>query len=766
MIDLQDAPTTVLPFLAAAVFGCLLLASPPVRADGPRRDARTPMFPPANCRSRACLRGSSQFHRGNYDEAARLLEAGIWSKHPEMMDLETYSDIVLLAALSRARTGEWARAAVHFDQLTKLVEAGRSYYAFRALRAVLAADAGRPELLSQLELRGGLSTPYPGVHRLRLEYHRTVESELPGADLVRDSLEEGDRDRVCQWLSDALTDDGEDDTEESDERRSTLAQLLYGYCLPPRGEDPYPGEPDTPEDPARIRRAEHLYDRVDYEGALEELQKVDFDPLARADWCRGRFRLARTRYRLDDKARAQALYEEVVDACDRRTYVEQHIRSLFALGRRHYELDRWEKARKAMETLLETYPDRSHADDALLYLGRIARATGDGEREKQLVERALEDYPDGDMVHECVWEYLESDYRSGNYGDFIDALDELNIPDVDDQYFSQGRLLYFRARAESELDLDTAARTHFRSAWRQYPFSFYGYLSRLALADRGEKIPRLGGDEARATPDWFFDPDWGGGAVRHVARLGLAGMAAEIETGRVHRTRRSDPSSLTADDWWRLAYLHHRAGNYVQSHHIARRQIPGRPWPEPAVGRLARWRIAFPDPYRGRVEQAVSAEARQSPDARVSTHLPMAIMREESGFDADIESWAGAVGLMQLMPYTARHHDDDLEVDANAETLRQPRVNVRIGVEHLHLLAEKFSNHPVVMVAGYNAGMGAVGGWLPESGDQSIALWVEDVPYRQARNYAKRVIGTYAAYQWLAGRRQLDPTVGAPPPTD
>jgi len=713
------------------------------------------------------LRGASQFHRGNYGEAARLLESGIWSKDPERIDLETYADMVLLAAISRTRTGDRARAAVHFDQLTKLVEAGRSYYAFRALRAVLAADAGRPELLSQLELRGGLSTPYPGVHRLRLEYHRTTESELPGEDIVRRSLENGDRHRVCRWLSDALSGGDDGDTSDGNKKRqSALAQLLYGYCLPPRGEAPYPGETDSPEGPARIRRAEHLYDRVDYEGALEELQKIDFDSLDRADWCRARFRLARTRYRLDDKRRATELYRGVADACNRPGSVEPHIRSLFALGRRHYTLDRWEEAREAMTTLLETYPERSHADDALLYLGRIARATGNDKRERELVERALRDYPDGDMVHEFVWEYLEPEYRGENFGGFVDALDRLEIPDFDDQYFSQGRLLYFRARAEEELDRDTAAREHFRSAWRRYPFSFYGYLARLALSDRGDEVPALDGTSARATPDWFFDPDWAGGAVRHVSRLGLYGMAAAIETGRVHRVRASDPSSLAADDWWRLAYLHHRAGNYVRSHHIARRQISGRPWADPAVGRFVRWHIAFPDPFRGRVEQAVSIEGRQTSEARVSPHLPMAIMREESGFDANIESWAGAVGLMQLMPATARHHDGDLDVDADPQTLREPHVNIRIGVEHLHLLAEKFSNHPVVMVAAYNAGMGAVGNWLPGSRDRSIGLWVEQIPYRQARNYAKRVMGTYAAYQWLAGRRRLDPTAGAPPPSN
>jgi len=751
--------------VGAAVCLLVFLAPDEGAADPGRELPRSEMFPPDSCRSEACFLGASEFSRGNYREAARPLENGIWSKNPDMMGPRTYSDMVFLAAVARDRAGDRARAAVHFDQLAKIVDSGRSYYAFRALRAVLRAEASRAELLHRLQLRGALSTPYPGVHRLRLEYHRTLNSELPSPELVRQSLEEGDRDRVCSWLSAALAERDSENAGDESERRAELAQLSYGFCLPPRGAEAYAGQPDEPRNSARLRRAEALYDRVDFEATLEQLQKIDFGSLDRTDWCRGRFRLGRTYDRLDRDERASEAFRSVVNRCERPETVDERVRSLYALGTRALRRGDLKRARRRMKKLLEDYPQRSHADDALLYLGRIARSRGRGERERKLLRRALREYPEGDMVHEFVWESLESEIHSEDWSEFVDGLDRLELPSRDDQYFSQGRLLYFRAVAESELGLSRAALEHFRAAWREYPFSLYGYLSRLALRRRNVDPPDLGGRAARTAPTWFYDVEWNGAEVRRALRLGLPEIAAAMETGRVDRSRSSDPPRVDDGARWRLAYLHHLSGQYVESHNLARRRIAGRPWIQPARGRLTRWRVAFPAPYRGSISEAVSIEGRQRPEARVSPHLPLAIAREESGFDADIQSWAGAVGLLQLMPATARNHDGDLDVEANRETLRNPNVNIRIGVEHLHLLAAKFSDHPVVMAAAYNAGMGAVAGWLPESDGASIALWVEDVPYRQARRYAKRVIGSYAAYQWLAGERSLDPRVGQSPPT-
>ncbi|MEZ4460436.1 MAG: transglycosylase SLT domain-containing protein [bacterium] len=172
-------------------------------------------------------------------------------------------------------------------------------------------------------------------------------------------------------------------------------------------------------------------------------------------------------------------------------------------------------------------------------------------------------------------------------------------------------------------------------------------------------------------------------------------------------------------------------------------------------------RIAWPNPFGALVASACEAEAAQLGDKILDPALPTAIMREESSFIEDIESYAGALGLMQLMPRTALGHDDDIDGDATPERLKTAQVNVRVGVDHLFWLAKRFNGHPALIAAAYNAGGGAVGKWLNKQPNDDIALFVEDIPPLQTRDYTKRVMGSYAAYQYLAGQK-LDPRILMP----
>jgi soluble lytic murein transglycosylase len=732
----------------------------------PSADARMPAdavaesMPPSTCHSRSCLRGTRAFSRGQYAEAASALESGLWSSQAHEVDLGTYTDMLLLAAVSRRRAGAPHRAATHFQQLARLEETAAPFYAYQALQSALTADDPSGKLLRQLEQRGALSTPYPGHHLARLKYRTGVDGRLESADLAAEALGNSNTEATCQWLaSRPMT-----EWPAADKQRRTLQSATYAHCLDtPDQADPEAFYADEPTPEARLTRAQHWYDRVEYEKTLAELDKLSLDNLDPPDRCRARFRRGRALYRLERYGQAADVYRRVVDECEADASTDPHIRSLYALGRRQYHLGHYDMSRTRFEQILESYPDRSHADDALMFLGRIARARNETARDRELLTRTLEEYPGGDMTHEFVWEHLEPTYRNGDYGAFLDRLDALQLPERDDEYFSQGRLGYFRGRAQMELGDTAAALDAWKRVWEQYPFSFYGYLSHAALDRADVDPPNLATDAARRPPDWFYQPDWQGRPARRLASVGLHGLAADYESGRLAE-RRERGESVSDADRWRLAYLYHRAGRHTESHNVPRRLIAGRPWTSPETGRLLRWQVAFPTPYL----DTVGATVRQYRDreADVPVELPLSIIREESGFVADIESWAGAIGLMQLMPTTAKGHADSVDENVNEKTLRRAEVNVGLGVDHLYYLAERFDSHPAVMAAAYNAGGGAVSSWLPDSGREPIALWVEDIPYRQARHYTKRVMGTFAAYQWLSGTRDLAPAPTEPPPTD
>lgn len=635
--------------------------------------------------------------------------------------------------------------------------------------------------LERIEREGALAREVPGRALLQTKTWHALHGDILADDLPVTLLsraldEPTSREEACAWVKPML-DSSSSPTPWStlskrltnkDPRRNgrlgQLAQRIHARC---DGDDKISWSearraPLTSK--ARIQRAEMLYAGVHYYWTLAELERVDFEKLDNASWCRAEFRRARATYRIRKLRKdSDDIYLGVAKKCTDAKLADYRIRSLYAVAKRNFDRGITAPSKDLFEQILKDYPERSHADDALLYLARIARSRRRGEEEVALMKRALEQYPGGDMVHELVWEVLEGDFRKGDFKTFLSKLSKLDLPDHDDNYLSQGRLEYFQGYAHAKLGQKKQAKQAYLETWRAYPFSFYGYMAWLALDRMGVDQKDLSfsrGATSKEDLAWLFDEEWQQSDAAMLAEVGMYGWAAQVEE---LRTRGTSPSSKAL---WRLAWLYHQQGNFPLSHNIARRKISKRPWAAPEQGRALRWEIAWPNPFKQVVLDAVAAEAKQHKpaDAVLRPELPMAIMREESSFIPDIESYAGALGLMQLMPATALDHDSDIDGAATPDKLIIPEVNIRVATDHLFTLADRLHSHPAVMAAGYNAGAGAARRWLRGAKDRHIAIWVEDIPYFQARNYTKRVIGSYLAYQWLLGHDTFDKRVGEDAP--
>ena len=130
-----------------------------------------------------------------------------------------------------------------------------------------------------------------------------------------------------------------------------------------------------------------------------------------------------------------------------------------------------------------------------------------------------------------------------------------------------------------------------------------------------------------------------------------------------------------------------------------------------------------------------------------------AIIRQESLFDAGAVSPSGALGLMQLMPATAKNVAGKLKVKHKVDLLTEdPSYNVKLGSAYLADLVDHFSGSYVMAIAGYNAGPSRVGGWLRDNGDPRPKLddmidWIEKIGVSETRNYVQRVIENLEIYR-------------------
>ena len=144
------------------------------------------------------------------------------------------------------------------------------------------------------------------------------------------------------------------------------------------------------------------------------------------------------------------------------------------------------------------------------------------------------------------------------------------------------------------------------------------------------------------------------------------------------------------------------------------------------------------------------AETAAANAEKVDPLLLYALSREESTFDPQIVSWAGATGLTQLMPATAvgayatvyRKRLTDLSV------LTDPALNLRLGAHVLGDGLRRFGVVPLALAA-YNGGPGLASRTLPRSKAIDFDLWVETISVRETRRYVKRVIGTWGKYRFL-----------------
>jgi soluble lytic murein transglycosylase len=130
------------------------------------------------------------------------------------------------------------------------------------------------------------------------------------------------------------------------------------------------------------------------------------------------------------------------------------------------------------------------------------------------------------------------------------------------------------------------------------------------------------------------------------------------------------------------------------------------------------------------------------------------LIRQESRFVEDVRSNAGAVGLMQLMPQTARYvaHRIGLK-NFSAERIVEAGVNLRLGTEYLKLVLEDQDNQPLLASAAYNAGPTRVRKWrLPLARPLDGALFLETIPISETRDYVKRVLFNTVVYGTLLKR--------------
>jgi len=176
------------------------------------------------------------------------------------------------------------------------------------------------------------------------------------------------------------------------------------------------------------------------------------------------------------------------------------------------------------------------------------------------------------------------------------------------------------------------------------------------------------------------------------------------------------------------------------------------------VARRLAWRI--PTKYRSHIPMRIqsiiypsyysSIIGKYAEQFKVDPLFVRAVMRQESIFDANIVSHAGAIGLMQVMPVTGKNIAAELkEKNFTADSLYNPEIAIRYGTSYLQRRLKQFNDDLVLTLSAYNAGAHNATKWNNQRKGAEYDIFVENIGFLETRLYVKKVLGNYWTYQRL-----------------
>jgi soluble lytic murein transglycosylase len=449
-----------------------------------------------------------------------------------------------------------------------------------------------------------------------------------------------------------------------------------------------------------LQRSKNLIRRMDYKTAEADLRSVldKSEGSQKKDILRN---LGLSLFRQKKYPEAAGVYSEVNEK-----YWE--IRSLYRAGKK-------ETIGSAFDDLLKSRDRR--IGSILTAYASDKRREGRTEEAIRLYRKIMDSYPS--EKEDVLWAIGWTHFRAGDYREAHESFSRLYDSHKDPKY------LYWKARS-LEAGGKEAADLYQKLLGTERNFYSTMTYARLITSPDESSVSALKRvakkpTPVRATPARQKNP--------RVEALSSLGFTREALAELIHFSR-------NVSSWEETLYACSRFeefGNYSYS-----------------------VRLAAKAPYSDNMHQFLYPRAywvtvdRLSKKYELDPYLVLSVMREESRFDPNARSFAGALGLMQLMPRTASRLDNRLGLGADSTAkILNVQNNLHLGIYYLSRLVKEFGSYTYA-VAAYNAGEEAVKRWRSRTEYQSADEFVEDIPYAETRNYVKKVMSTFFEYKRIS----------------
>jgi soluble lytic murein transglycosylase len=417
---------------------------------------------------------------------------------------------------------------------------------------------------------------------------------------------------------------------------------------------------------------------------------------------------------------------------------------------------------RTVQRIVAEFPGHSWAEEALNDVASYWIRQDGTENADAALRNLYAQFPTGRYAERAAWKIGWSAFRGRQYVDAASFFDRGSFDFARSDY--RPAWLYWSGRAHEALKEDALAEARYSLAATDYLNSYYGRLAAGRLTELGLLLParRLVVDvrvpavidsaerEAISSPaaPWLPPNE---AVVR--ALLGLDLYDQALDELRYAQRAWGDSSAIEATMAW-IYMQQGRVESGLQQFTLFRGAINAmkRAYPQflAAGGEdLPRevLQIIFPMSYWDVIRK-------YAVEYHIDPFLAAALISQESTFVPDIKSAANAVGLMQLLPSTARQVAKTLKMPFTPRLLTNPDANIRIGMAYLAAKIRQFGDVHLVL-ASYNAGEGSVHRWLSERPGIARDEFIDDIPYPETQNYVKKILGTAEDYRRLYGSELL-----------
>jgi soluble lytic murein transglycosylase len=393
--------------------------------------------------------------------------------------------------------------------------------------------------------------------------------------------------------------------------------------------------------------------------------------------------------------------------------------------------------------LVADHSDGSWAEETLNNLASHYITLDDEAAADAVLRELARRFPKGRYADRAAWKIGWLAYKQRRFAETAETFEAAAAAFPRADY--RPSWLYWAARSRDRIGERAAANALYRIVASDYLNSYYGRLASAVLSERREPpVASIVTVEPPEPPMPLVPND---ALVRALLAAGLYDDALnEVEYARKEW---GDSPALLAT----IAWIRNRRGLQPGADDrfadvrgaitIMRRAYPqflaagGERLPPDIL------RVIFPLDYWPLIKKYADAH-------KLDPYLMTALVAQESTFTADVRSSANAVGLMQLIPGTARRYAAKLGIRYSARSLTTPETNIRLGMRYFKDLVERFGGAHYAL-ASYNAGEHRIARWVAERPGFTQDEFIDDIPFPETQNYVKRILGTADDYRRLYG---------------